>query len=358
MPDLDRRYRACPLCEAVCGLEFRYLDGRLEAIHGDPDDALSRGHICPKGNAILDLESDPDRLRQPVKRVDGQWVVASWDEAFTTIGRKFHELQTRHGKSAVAVYLGNPTVHHFSLLAYVPQLLRALGSRNVFSASSVDQWPHQLVGWQMYGHQWLLPIPDLDRLDTLLVVGANPVASNGSLMTAPDVTKRLRAIAGRGALIVIDPRRSETAAIASEHHAIRPGSDVLFLAALLQALRRVGPPRLARYAGKLSGFEGALAHLDACSYDGLEATTGIAASTVQAVAEQLYRAENAAVYGRMGVSTQRHGTVAQYLIQLCNLYLGQLDRAGGCLPNEPAIPITGPGTSKGCLLYTSDAADE
>jgi anaerobic selenocysteine-containing dehydrogenase len=351
VPDLDLRYRACPLCEAVCGLEFRYREGRLHAIHGDPADALSRGHICPKGNAILDLESDPDRLTRPVRRVGRDWVATGWDEAFGAIGQAFHELQARHGKSALAVYLGNPTVHHYSLMAYVPQLLRAIGSRNTFSASSVDQWPHQLVSWQMYGHQWLLPIPDLDRLDTLLVLGANPVASNGSLMTAPDVAKRLAAIRDRGALIVVDPRRSETAAVASEHMPIRPGTDVLFLAALIQALRELGPPRLAAYAGKIRGLEVALACLDAnpnlLAEGALAARTGIAASAVRGVAERLHRSANAAVYGRMGVSTQRHGTVTQYLIQLCNLYLGQLDRAGGCLPNEPAIPLTGPGTSRG-----------
>lgn len=348
---METRYRACPLCEAVCGLEFRYREGRLHAIHGDPADALSRGHICPKGNAILDLEADPDRLSQPMRRVGGDWVAAGWDEAFAAIGEAWHGIQTRHGKSALAVYLGNPTVHHYSLMAYVPQLLRAIGSRNTFSASSVDQWPHQLVCWQMYGHQWLLPIPDLDRLDTLLVLGANPVASNGSLMTAPDVAKRLGSIRDRGALVVVDPRRSETAAMASQHLPIRPGTDALFLVALWRALRRVGPPRLEAYAGKLEGFDTVASLLDGDLAAGtdlrLEDTTGIANATVQAVAERLYRAEHAAVYGRMGVSTQRHGTVTQYLIQLCNLYLGQLDRVGGCLPNEPAIPLTGPGTSRG-----------
>jgi anaerobic selenocysteine-containing dehydrogenase len=158
-----------------------------------------------KGNAILDLENDPDRVRTPLRKVDGGWREASWDEAFAEIGQRLHAIQAAHGRDAVAVYLGNPNVHHFSLMAYVPQLLRAIGSRNQFSASSVDQWPHQLVNWQMYGHQWLLPIPDLDRLDVLLMLGANPVASNGSLMTAPDVAMRLKAIRDRGALIVVDP---------------------------------------------------------------------------------------------------------------------------------------------------------
>ena len=232
-------------------------------------------------------------------------------------------------------------------MAYVPQLLRAIGSRNQFSASSVDQWPHQLVNWQMYGHQWLLPIPDLDRLDVLLMLGANPVASNGSLMTAPDVTARLKAIRDRGALIVVDPRRSETAEIATAHHPIRPGSDVWFLIALLQALMRLGAPRLEAYAGTLNGFNVAMARVQAVRIDDLPQRTGITMAQVEAVAAQLHGATNACVYGRMGVSTQRFGTVAQYLIQLMNIYLGQLDRAGGCLPNEAIVPVTGPGTSKG-----------
>ncbi|MBL0039492.1 MAG: molybdopterin-dependent oxidoreductase [Xanthomonadales bacterium] len=223
-------HRACPLCEAICGLQLKYADGVLTSIRGDDADAFSRGHLCPKGVAILDLENDPDRVRGPMRQVEGEWRAATWDEAFAEIGQRLHAIQVAHGRDAVAVYLGNPNVHHFSLMAYVPQLLRAIGSRNQFSASSVDQWPHQLVNWQMYGHQWLLPIPDLDRLDVLLMLGANPVASNGSLMTAPDVTARLKAIRDRGALIVVDPRRSETAEIAT-HHPIRPGSDVWFLIA-------------------------------------------------------------------------------------------------------------------------------
>ena len=340
-------HRACPLCEAICGLQLKYADGVLTSIRGDDADAFSRGHLCPKGVAILDLENDPDRVRGPMRQVEGEWRAATWDEAFAEIGQRLHAIQVAHGRDAVAVYLGNPNVHHFSLMAYVPQLLRAIGSRNQFSASSVDQWPHQLVNWQMYGHQWLLPIPDLDRLDVLLMLGANPVASNGSLMTAPDVTARLKAIRDRGALIVVDPRRSETAEIATAHHPIRPGSDVWFLIALLQALMRLGAPRLEAYAGTLNGFDVAMARLQAVRIDDLPQRTGITWAQVDAIAAQLHGATNACVYGRMGVSTQRFGTVAQYLIQLMNIYLGQLDRAGGCLPNEAIVPVTGPGTSKG-----------
>lgn len=342
-----RRFRACPLCEAICGLEFRFRGDTMRAIHGDPDDPFSRGHICPKGNAILDLEADPDRLQRPMRRVGSEWQPVTWDVAFAEIGRELHAIQSTSGRDAVGLYFGNPNVHHFGLGAYVPFLARTVGSRNLYSASSVDQWPHQLVCWQMYGHQWLLPIPDLDRVDTFLMLGANPLASNGSLMTAADITERLKAITKRGQLIVVDPRRTETAAIANQHLPIRPATDFCWLLALLVELRRLGPPRVSAYDDKLRGFERVLALVDALEIDALLGPTGITPAQTRAVAAALYGATNAAVYGRMGVSTQRFGTITQYLIQLVNIYLGQLDREGGVLPNEPAFPITGPGTSRG-----------
>jgi anaerobic selenocysteine-containing dehydrogenase len=344
---METRYRACPLCEAICGLEFRYENDKLKAIFGDQYDTFSRGHICPKGNAILDLENDPDRLTQPQKRIGNDWISATWEEAFTEIGGRFAQIQKQHGAHALAMYFGNPNVHHFSLMAYIPLFVRAFGSRNLFSASSVDQWPHQLVNWQMYGHQWLLPIPDLDHLDTLLILGANPVASNSSLMTAPDVTNRLKEIAKRGSLIVLDPRCGETAKIATNYHPIKPDGDAVFLIALLQQLQKIGPAKLAAYAGKLNGFDDAVMQVNMCSLEHFFAHTGMQVELVQQIAQTIYPATNAAVYGRMGVSTQRHGTLTQYLIQLCNIYLGQLDRVGGCLPNEAIFPITGAGTSKG-----------
>jgi len=342
-----RRYRACPLCEAICGLEFRFRDGALRAIHGDEKDPFSRGHICPKGNAILDLEVDADRLTTPMRRVGDTWEPASWDVAFAEIGARLHEIQAHHGKDAVGMYFGNPNAHHLGLAGYLPRLVRTVGSRNLFSASSVDQWPHQLVNWQMYGHQWLLPIPDLDRLDVLLILGANPVASNGSLMTAADITERLKAISRRGSLIVVDPRKSETAAIANQHLPITPATDYRFLLALLSELRRIGPPKLEAYGNQLRGFDQVLEFIDGLDVMHLLFPTDIDLEDTHQVAKRLYEAENAAVYGRMGVSTQRFGTVTQYLIQLVNIYIGQLDRAGGVLPNEPAFAVTGPGTSKG-----------
>ncbi len=344
---MDLRYRACPLCEAICGLELRYQDGRLSAIRGDEADPFSRGHVCPKGNAILDLESDPDRLRQPMQRVDGKFVPISWDAALTLAGERLAAVQREHGDNAVAAYLGNPNVHHYGHTAYLPSVLRLLRSHNVFSASSVDQWPHQLVAYLMFGHQFLIPVPDIDHSDCILMLGANPIASNGSLMTAPGIDKRLKALCKRGRLIVIDPRRSETAQIASAYHAITPGSDALFLIELLRCLRRLGPARLDHYAGRLKGWNDAWRAIDNLPDLAVASATGIAMETIEAIAEQLWSAERPLVYGRLGVSTQAFGSLCQWLIQLINIQLGQLDQVGGVLPNQAAIPVTGPGTARG-----------
>lgn len=341
------RYRACPLCEAICGLEFRFVGERLHAIHGDPQDPLSRGHICPKGNAIIDLENDPDRLRTPMQRVGNDWRPISWEAAFALAAEKLAAIQASHGDDAVGLYLGNPNVHHFGHIAYFPKLARLLHSKNIYSASSVDQWPHHLVSYLMFGHQFLIPIPDLDRSDYLLMLGANPLASNGSLLTAPGIHKRLKSLSQRGRLVVIDPRRSETAASANEHHFIRPGSDALFLIALLQAMQAECPPRIDRYLGKLAGFDAAMQAIASIDTTAVAAHTGISAECIRKIATDFLQARHAVAYGRMGVSTQIFGSLAQWLLQLVNLYAGQLDAEGGSLPNEPAIPLTGPGTQAG-----------
>ena len=340
-------YRACDLCEAICGLEFRFENGALTAIRGDADDPFSQGHICPKGNAILDLEADADRLRVPMLREGSRWRAIDWDEAFALAGSRLAAIQQAHGPASVAAYLGNPNVHHFGHIAYLPSLLRLLRSPNVFSASSVDQWPHQFTCAQMYGHQFLLPIPDIDHTDYFLMLGANPMASNGSLMTAPGIPRRLKALTARGQLIVVDPRRTETAAVASQHIPIRPGGDALFLLALLQAMLRIGPPRLDAYEGRLAGLDTALSAINDIHTASLEAETGIAMSVVNKVAADFLAAPTAVAYGRMGVSVQPWGTLCQYLLQLINLVSGNLDRVGGALPNEAAMPITGPGTNPG-----------
>jgi anaerobic selenocysteine-containing dehydrogenase len=341
------RFRACPLCEAICGLDLQYDDGMLVAIRGDAADPFSRGHVCPKGNAILDLEADPDRLTTPLRRRGSDFEPIGWDEAIAEAAAGLAAIQAQHGREALAVYLGNPNVHHFGHLAYLPPLLRALQTPNLFSASSVDQWPHQLVNWLMYGHQFLLPLPDIDRTDYLLMLGANPVASNGSLLTAPGIATRLKALVARGRMVLLDPRRTETAALASEHHFVRPAGDVWFLLAFVQELLRLGPPRVDAFAGRLAGLQEALDAIRAIDTEDVESRCGIDASTITRLANEFRAAPTAAAYGRMGVSTQQHGSLCQWLIQLVNLITGNLDREGGSLPNDPVFPVTGPGTSAG-----------
>src|SRR6478609_7857802 len=238
------RLTACNLCEAICGLELTLTDGKVTGIRGNPDDPLSRGYICPKGVALADVYDDPDRLRRPIRRVrstgstsDPDWEEIGWDEALDLVADGLAEALNRHGRNAVGIYLGNPNAHALGSATHAVPFVKSLRTRNRFSASTVDQAPHQLIAWQMFGHQLLLPIPDLDRTSYLLVLGANPMASNGSLMTTPDFPNRAKAIKQRGGrIVVLDPRRTETAKIATEHVFVRPGGDVVVLLAMLRTI--------------------------------------------------------------------------------------------------------------------------
>ena len=220
----------CPLCEACCGLELSFEGDAIKAVRGHAADVFSHGYICPKGVAVRDLHHDPDRLRAPLIKRNGRFEAASWAEAYAEADRLLSPVLAAHGRDAVGIYLGNPVAHKYGLLLYVPALVRALGTGNVFSASTLDQMPKQLVAGLMFGTPMSIPVPDIDRTDYLLVIGANPAASNGSLWTVPDFRGRARALRRRGGrLVVIDPRRSETADLADEHHFLRPGADVFLL---------------------------------------------------------------------------------------------------------------------------------
>src|SRR6267142_3847740 len=230
-------FHTCMLCEAVCGLPVDAEGDTAVRVGGDPDDPFSRGHICPKAAAIVDVQDDPDRIRAPQRREGGRWQAVSWQAALDEAGTRLAEVQRKHGRSAVGVYLGNPTVHSYSALLATPFFNRALGTRARFSATSVDQLPHMLAALEMFGHQVLLPVPDVDRTRFFLVLGANPLASNGSLMTAGGISRRLEELRKRGGkLVVVDPRRTETAEIADQHLAIKPGGDAYLLLAMLHVL--------------------------------------------------------------------------------------------------------------------------
>ncbi|APV50404.1 dehydrogenase [Betaproteobacteria bacterium GR16-43] len=346
--DTKTTYRACHLCEAICGLEIRTANDAILSIRGDKDDPFSRGHVCPKAVALIDIHNDPDRLRTPMRRVGTEWHPMAWDEALELVATKFAAIQKQHGPNALGIYLGNPNAHHVGSILHAPGMIRALQTKNRFSATSVDQLPHHVVAREMFGHMFMLPIPDIDHTAYWLVLGANPIASNGSLMTVPDVAKRLKAIRERGGkVVVIDPVRTDTAEVATRHHFIRPGTDAAFLLALVNALLELGTPRLERYGSQLNGLEAALAAIKPFGVERAAACTGISAADVRTIAGELRAAPTAVVYGRMGVSTQPFGTVCQWLIQLVNILTGNLDAVGGAMPTLPAVPLTGPGSRPG-----------
>src|SRR5438045_3375834 len=230
-------YRNCSICEAICGLEITPRADSTLDIRGDEDDPFSRGYICPKATALQDIHFDKDRLKHPVRRTSQGWERIGWDEAFDVVAGNLKRIQKLHGQNAVATYLGNPTVHSYGAMLFAPGFIRSLHTRNRFSATSVDQLAHHVAAYLMFGHQLVVPIPDVDRTEFLLMLGANPAASNGSLMTAPGMPQRLKDIRARGGkVILIDPRRNATAALVDHHLFIRPGTDALFLLALLHVL--------------------------------------------------------------------------------------------------------------------------
>ncbi len=333
------RAGVCNLCEAICGLLVDVEGDRVTSIRGNPDDPLSRGHLCPKGTALADIHTDPDRLRRPMRRVGDEWHEIGWDEAIDLAVRGLADTIDRHGRDAVGVYLGNPTVHSLGALTHAGQVAKAIGSRNTYSATSVDQLPHQLVAQLMFGHQLLLPIPDIDRTDYFLVLGANPMASNGSLMTVPDFPNRLRELKARGGrMVVLDPRRTETARVATEHHFVRPGTDAVVLLAMLHTLLAEGWETPPSYVDGVDAVREAVAPF---TPEVAERVSGVPAGTIRRITEELAHAGSAAAYGRVGVSTQAFGTVCAWAISCLNTLTGNLDRAGGVMFTSPAVDIVG-----------------
>ena len=338
----ETRLHTCMLCEAVCGLSVEVEGNRVTSVRGDAEDPFSRGHICPKAAALRDMHDDPDRVRTPLKRVGERWHEVSWDEALDEAGARLAAAQQQHGRNALALYLGNPTVHSYTALMAVPLFSKALNTRTRFSATSIDQLPHMLASLQMFGHQLALPIPDIDRTDFLLVLGANPLVSNGSLMTAPGVGKRLAAIRARGGrLVVVDPRRSETAAIADQHLFIRPGADAHLLLALLHVIFAERLERLERLTVDVDGLETLRTLAARFSPERVAESTGVAAETLRALARDFARAPSAVAYGRVGLCTQAFGGIAAWLVNALNIVTGNLDRAGGAMFPTPAADLVG-----------------
>lgn len=353
-------YRTCPLCEATCGLEItlrpdEHGHERVVRIRGDRDDVFSKGFICPKGSTLKHLHEDPDRLRTPlVRNAEGELVEATWDEAWETVARLFAEFDARHPRSALGAYVGNPNAHNLGSMLYLRSLLKGLGTKSVFSASTVDQRPKEITAGLMFG-AFSVPVPDVDRTDFLLVLGANPFESNGSLATAPDWPGRLRRLVERGGeLIVVDPRRTKTAEEATQWLAIRPGTDAHLLAALAQVLfteSLVAPGRLAEHLTDLEPVREAVAPF---TPEAVAPITGIDADTIRSLARRLAAAPTAAVYGRMGTTTQEFGTLASWLVDILNILTGNLDRPGGAMFAKPAVGSANtrgtPGRGRGMVI--------
>jgi anaerobic selenocysteine-containing dehydrogenase len=376
-------YRACNLCEAICGIVITAADGsgrrqeresvgrssrqkaaekhetrnpkletsssKLETrnrldIRGDKDDPFSRGYICPKAVALQDLHYDKDRLKYPVLRTPHGWQRLGWDEAFDEVAFHLKRIHAVHGRNSIATYLGNPTVHNYGALLFAPGFIRSLHTRNRFSATSVDQLAHHLSAYLMFGHQLLLPVPDIDRTKFFLILGANPAVSNGSMMTAPGVGRRLQEIRQRGGkVILIDPRFTETARLADRHLFIRPGTDVLLLLALLHVVFDEGLTRLGPLAAFTKGVDIIGKLVAEFPPDKVASITGIDSSQIRLLAREFASAESAVCYGRVGVSTQEFGAACQWLINVLNIVTGNLDRPGGAMFTLPAFdPLTAP----------------
>jgi anaerobic selenocysteine-containing dehydrogenase len=349
---IQTHHRVCHLCEAMCGLVIQTEGDTVLDIRGDRDDPLSRGHVCPKAVALKDIHEDPDRLRKPVKRIRTaagayQHVEIDWPEALDLAAGALAATIEHHGVDAVGAYFGNPSVHNYGMLTHQRNLFRHIRTRNRFSATSVDQLPHHLVSLWCFGHMLLHPIPDVDRTHYFLMLGANPLASNGSIWTVPDVRRRLKDLKARGGkLVVVDPRRTETAELATEHVFIRPGTDAAFLLAMIHVLFRddlVSPGPLAAFTDGLEEIGVAVVEL---TPEWAAPLTGIPAASIERIAHDLANAEAGICYGRMGVSTQAFGALCQWAIQVINVATGHLDKPGGSLFTRPAmdqVVNTGPG---------------
>ncbi|MET7381347.1 molybdopterin oxidoreductase family protein [Streptomyces sp. NPDC005526] len=324
--------RICPLCEATCGLTLTVEGTRVTGARGDREDVFSKGFICPKGAAFGAVDGDPDRLRAPLVRKDGELREATWEEAFDAVAAGIRPVVERYGPHAVGVVLGNPNVHTMAGALYPPILLGALGTRSLFTASTVDQMPKHVSSGLLYGDANAIPVPDLDHTGHLLLIGANPLESNGSLCTAPDFPGRLKALRARGGtLTVVDPRRTRTARLADRHVAIRPGTDALLLAAMAHVLFEEGLVSLGALDPHVQGLDELAQTMKDFAPEEVAGACDVEAGTIRALARELAAAPAAAVYARIGSCTVAHGTVASWLVDVLNILTGNLDRPGGAL---------------------------
>jgi anaerobic selenocysteine-containing dehydrogenase len=352
MAEVQTHFRTCTLCEAMCGIEIKHEGEKILSIKGDKNDPFSQGYICPKATALQDLHEDPDRLRQPIERTADGWKEISWPEALDKVAAGIQSVQKQHGQNALGIYLGNPNVHNMGSMLTVKHLLTSLKTRSRFSATSIDQLPHHIVCMHLFGHMLRIPVPDVNRTQYMLIIGGNPLASNGSIMTAPNMRQKLKDIKARdGKVVVIDPRRTETAEIASEHHFIRPATDVLLLLAMLneiylQGYANKGHAKNNKASALAPEIERIASFAKDYSAESVASITGISALEIKRLVKEFCEAESAVCYGRMGVSVQEFGLLSQYLIMVMNIITGRLDEVGGLMFPNPAVDLvnnSGPG---------------
>ncbi len=325
-------YRTCPLCEATCGLEIRLVDEDVKVIRGDRDNPFSNGFVCPKGTVLGRLHNDPDRVRTPLIKRDGVHVEATWEEAFAEVHRGINDVKDQHGSQALALYIGNPNAHSYQNNLAIRPLAKSLGSPNIFSASTLDQMPKHVSAGYMFGSPSTIPVPDIDRTDLLVILGANPYESNGSLATAPDWPGRLEALRERGGrIVVVDPRRTKTAENASQYLPIVPGTDAALLMAIIHVLFDESLVRLGRLEAHLAGVDDIAAAALPFDPETAATVTGIAADTIRSLARDIASAERAAVYGRIGTHTVEFGTIASWAVDVIAALTGNLDEPGGMM---------------------------
>ena len=335
----DTVYRSCPTCEASCGLKLEIDPARQDilSIKGDDLDPRSRGYVCAKSQAFAHVHGDPERLRRPVKRVGDEWVEVDWDEALDAVAHRLAEVRAQHGKDAIALYYGNPNGHNFHTQIYTQMLIQMLNTERFFSAGSVDQQPKNLACDLLYGNAWLFPVPDLSRTDFFVCMGGNPLVSQGSLLGAPNTARYLDGIRSRGGrVVVIDPRRTETALASDQHIFIRPGTDALFLFAWVNELFRRDLVAMGALGERVEGLDELQALAEPFTPEAVAGRTGVDAGTMRALVDDFARAERPVLYGRIGLCTQAFGTLASWLVDVVNLLQGRLDEVGGAMFARPA----------------------
>ena len=328
--------RTCSLCEAMCGLHVHVENGRVARIRANEDDVWSRGYICPKGTTLGHLHEDPDRLRRPLVRDGSSWREVTWPQAFAEIERRLRPVLARGDRTALSCYIGNPTAHNFSLSRYVPAFVAMSQLPRLYSAGTVDQWPKNVAVALMYGGMWTIPLPDLDRTDHLLVLGANPHASQGSLLAAPDILGRFDAIRRRGGkVVVVDPRRTGTVRHADAWIPIRPGTDAALLMAMVHVLFAEGRVKLGALEGRVRGVAEVERLSRPFTPEAVADTCQVPTATIRTLARELADARRGAVYGRIGTCNQEFGTLASWLVEVLNILTGNLDREGGSMFSNP-----------------------